>query len=127
MLKECEYFKEMVSKSKDLNKINEKAILGLIKIIFELIGERPDNWELDKVNNKKHWKLNKSRQIMYIQTNKQKAEQFIKFAPVLNESNENTYNKELLRNKLFVVFNKDYQRFLEWLKVEHSDKYNEII
>jgi hypothetical protein len=123
----CNDTKTQVKESKSFDEINEKSINGLVNIVFNLIGERPDNWEMSRVNNKKHWRLNSQRQILYIQNPEQKVDIIIKNAFRMHELNETEeYNHQLLINKLKKDFNNNEIKFLEWYKKHHNEKYIEL-
>jgi len=122
----CQDTRELISKSLDLNDLNEKTILGLFKLIFYLIGDRPDHWDYIKVNKSKHWMLNSHRQIMYYQSNEHKVNLIINNAPSVNHLNDGKYNKKTLIDKLHHDLNSDYGKFLDWYKNEYRDKYYEL-
>ena len=124
MVNICRITQEQISKSENLNDLNENTILCLIKLVFYLLGEIPDHWDLEKVNKPKHWKLNSHRQIMYYQSNEHKVNLIIDNAPPIDQSNE--YNKSYLMEKLHKEFHRDYTKFLDWYIAEHKDKYYEL-
>jgi len=127
LINDCQYIRDKISKSRNLNEINEKTILGLFRLIFLFIGEKPNNWNLDKPYHSSHWTLNKRRQVIYIQSAKQKAELILEKAPNNDDFKEDTFNYHSLHKKLFYDFNGDYQKFIDWIKINHTEKYLEIL
>lgn len=120
----CERIKEDIKKPKSFNQTNHNAILGLFKLIFELIGQSPDNWELSKVNNRKHFELNEYRQLIYIQSDKQKYHYILKLSETFLKGKLPSY-KELV--KVFSLnCNKDFSKFIKWFKSNYSSQYLEI-
>lgn len=126
LLSICRITKEEISEANNLNDLNEKTILGLIKLIFYLIGDRPDHFGLQKVNKPDHWKLNSHRQIMYYQNNEQKVRLIIDQAPQIDEWNDGVYNRNILIVKLNRELKGDHAKFLDWYKDEYPDKYYEF-
>jgi len=122
----CQDTRKRISNSSDLNDLNEKTILGFIKLVFYLIGDRPEHNDLLKVNKPEHWKLNSHRQIMYYQSNEHKVSLIIDRAPAIDQFNDGKYNKNKLLDKLHRDFSGDNRKFLDWFKNEHLDKYNEL-
>lgn len=127
LINDCQYIRYHISNARNLNDINEKTILGLFRLIFLFIGEKPNNWELDKPYHSNHWTLNKRRQVIYIQSAKQKAELILEKAPNNDDFEKDTFNYHSLHKKLFQDFNRDYQKFLDWIKINHTEKYLEIL
>jgi hypothetical protein len=127
LINKCQYIRDKLSKARNLNEINEKTILGLFRLVFLLIGDEPNNWEFDKPYHSNHWTLNKKRQVVYIQTAKQKAELILKKASKYDDLKEDSFNYHSLHNKLFYDLNGDYQRFIDWIKKNYTEKYLEII
>jgi hypothetical protein len=126
LLSICKNTKEEISKVSNLNGLNEKTILGLIKLIFYLLGDRPDHFDLQKVNKSDHWRLNSHRQIMYYQNNEQKVRLIIDQAPQIDEWNDGVYNRNILIAKLHRELSGDHAKFLDWYKDEYPDKYYEF-
>jgi len=124
LIETCKNTRDSIKQSKSFNQINHNTILGLVKLIFELIGKQPDNWNLNKVNNHKHYELNKYRQIVYIQSDKQKYHFILKLS-------ETRFNDKIPSyRELVKVFsrncNSDYSEFIRWFKKNHSEQYLEI-
>lgn len=122
----CKDTKDQISKAKNLNDLNEKTILGLIKLVFYLIGDRPNHWGLQKVNKPDHWKLNSHRQIMYYQSNEHKVNLIIDKSPPIDHINDGKYNRNILIEKLHMELNGNHAKFLDWYKNEYRDKYYEL-
>jgi hypothetical protein len=115
--------KKNIKSEKSLNELNEQIVLGLFKTMFLLIGEIPDNYVLNKLNNASHWRLNNYRQIVYLQTDKQKVKLIINNAPQFESTENQTHNKNYLLNKLNEDFNGNYSRFLDWYIAQYRDNY----
>jgi hypothetical protein len=126
LIKHCTDLREKISGTNDLNELNEKIILGLMNLVFSLIGDRPDHFELKKVNSTNHWKLNKNRQLMYYQSNEHKVNLIIEKAPQIGQFSDEKYNKNFLIRKLQFDFNGNFTTFLDWYKMEHFEHYNEL-
>lgn len=107
---------------KTIDQINEKVILGLIKLVFYLIGERPNHLKMYNTNHSKSWKLNSQRQILYIQSNEQKFKRIIEAAESENYNNSNGYNRNFLFRQLN-TFHRDYCKFIEWHKSEYPNEH----
>lgn len=115
---ECKLLKDNIKNASSIDEINEKTILGLIKLVFYLIGERPNNSHRHNTNNNKYWELNSQRQLLYFQTNKQKFNAIINNAPKEQYSNSKLYNQNLLIQK-FQNLNRNFAKFVAWHQSEY--------
>ena len=127
LINDCQYIRDNISNARNLNEINEKTILGLFRLIFLFIGEKPNNWKFDKPYHSNHWTLNKKRQVVYIQSAKQKAELILEKASKNDDLREDSFNFHSLHKKLFYDFKGDYQKFIDWIKKNYTEKYLEIL
>jgi len=79
----------------------------------------PDNWHKKTINRRDYYKLDKYREIAYIQTSDQKAQL------ILALCNEEPYKNELY-NKFWFDFHKDSQQFVDWFKNVYPKIYMEM-
>lgn len=112
-----------IHSSDDLDELNQKIILGLFKMIMLFIGEIPDNYHLKKLNKTSHYSLNKNRQIVYLQTDEQKVKMIINNATQYDSDDTQSHNEYHLIKKLNEDFRGNYSRFLDWYRMEHTEKY----
>lgn len=120
----CNRTKESIENSKGINQINQNTIIGLVKLIFELIGQYPDNWNLSRLNHKQHYELNKYRQIVYNQTDEQRYYYILRLSETHLRDKIPSYAQ--LINIFSYECNKDYSNFIKWFKKNHSNYYMEI-
>ena len=121
----CEKAKDEIKKSTNINQLNTETIYCLVKIIFYLLGDMPDNWDLKTTNKINHWKLDEYRTLYYTQSQEQKANL------ILNLSMNSAYDNILpeyseLSKKRFYEFNKNDTKFIEWFKETYPTVYMEI-
>lgn len=118
----CYKTKENVEKASNINSINLEVISGLVKIIFILLGQMPNNWFKKIVNRPDSWKLNDFRTIIYTQNYTQKANLIIYL------SDKSAYNEGLPhKNDLNLILYKDFQnnnqKFVDWFKQNYPNNY----
>lgn len=121
----CETAKDEINKSISINQINTDTIRCLVRIIFYLLGDMPDNWNLKITNKLHHWKLDENRTLYYTQSPTQKVNL------ILNISRNSNYNNILpeyseLSKKRFDEFQKNDIKFMEWFKETYPAVYMEI-
>ncbi len=121
----CEKAKDEINRSRNINQINTETIYCLVTIIFYLLGDMPNNWDLKITNKINHWKLDEKRTLHYTQSPTQKANL------ILNLSQNSTYNNILpeyseLSKKRFDEFYKNDTKFMEWFKEIYPTVYMEI-
>ncbi|MDK2801350.1 MAG: hypothetical protein PWQ70_2969 [Clostridiales bacterium] len=113
-----------ISKTKNKDKVNVLAIEYMTKIIFSLQGDIPDNWRRNIVNRDEYWKLNKYRQIVYTQNQKQKVN------IILSLHNKYPYSERFadkleLINKYGELEHNDSE-FIKWFKGKYPELYLEL-
>ncbi len=121
----CSEAKGKITSSKNIDQINQDTIYYLVKLIFNLLGNMPDHWDLKKVNNRKHWDLNEYRSICYTQDSKQKKDLVLKLA---NQTNHDLELPEItvLEDKLYKDFKGNEIKFILWFKEYYPEAYLKI-
>lgn len=114
--------KVKISEKKSINSINQDTITGMSKIIFNLIGKMPDNWERKVINHPNHWRLDRYRTIYYSQTNRQKANLIMELAKH-SDYNFGLPSKQELNHKFYREFKNDEVRFIDWFKKNYPENY----
>ena len=127
LIKICDNIREKISNASDINDLNQETIVGLFNLIFYTLGDRPDHWDLNKVNKGDHWRLNTHRQVMYYQNNERKVRIIIDNAPSIDSYNDQLYNKLILMKKLHQEFGGNHTKFIEWYKENYQELYNKTI
>lgn len=121
----CEIARKEIKNCNDINQINTKTIYCLVNIIFYLMGDMPDNWDLKSTNKINHWKLDNNRTLYYMQTPKQKANLILHLSTKSGYSDILPEYSELFK-KRFYDFNKDDTKFIEWFKKTYTTAYMKI-
>jgi len=98
----------------------------VFQLIFELIGHFPHNWQSRKVHHSRVTDLSIYRTFSYTRTAKQKAKQITDHAYTKTEA-ECTPSFEVLISKLKKEFSDDPHKFLDWLRAEHKQFYDQFI
>lgn len=101
---------------------NTEFVLGLIEVIFNLLGHIPDHyWKSSWPRNKKDFILDHYRTLIYRQDRRQKINVIFRTAEFSEDSDLKRYSRELLRQKLVAL--KSQEKFLEWYRQECPDIY----
>lgn len=117
--------KSKVSASKSINQTNHDTILGFTKIIFNILGRVPYNWEKKNTSKKELWKLNDFRTLGYTQNYTQKANLIIHLSEYV-DYNEGLPPKRDLQKKLYMELNSNDFEFVEWFKECYPKTYLKI-
>lgn len=97
------------------------------KLIFQLIGNVPNRWSQKNVPNRKEfWRLNIHRQIQYVQDPNQKEK--LIFSLLQSKYSERFPNfLDFIERIYWTECNYDFNVFLNWIKMNHSDIYQDLI
>ena len=117
--------KESISQATSNKKVCEEAILGLFKLVFNLIGGIPDNYRRKKLNHPSHWQINKYRQVLYIQDYEHKTNLIFRDARNQANNNQKTDYLTQIQHK-FYNLNGDHQKFMLWFMQAYPDDYERI-
>jgi hypothetical protein len=117
--------KSKISISKTLNQTNHDTILGFVKLIFNILGRFPYNWEKKNTSRAELWKLNEFRTLRYTQNFNQKASLIIHLSEY-TDYNEGLPPKRDLQKKLCIVFKNNEAEFVEWFKKHYPNTYLKI-
>lgn len=122
MLEENHFYLKQIKTAKAIDQINISLIEYLCKTLFLLLGMLPDNFFRKVVNHKEHYRLNRRRQIVYVQNFEQK------FQAILDLTNDSRFSPDLpQREELFrayrTEFKGDHEAFIDWFKYEYTDIY----
>ena len=118
----CSETKVKINSSKQINNVNQDVIIGMTKLIFNLIGQMPDNWDRKVVNHPNHRKLNKHRTIHFSQNNRQKANLIMSLAK-LPGYNNGLPTLEELNQKFYIELANDELKFVTWFKHNFPENY----
>ena len=117
LIKHCDDTMLGIKKTTNINRININIIGFYTKLTFQLLGDLPDNWNNIKTANNSCWKFDKHRKIIYLSNNEQKTfiilDSFKDYAKELSPISEDE-----LWNKLNYEFLNNYNKFIEWFKIE---------
>ena len=118
----CTDTKSKIQANQNINSINHDTILGMSKIIFNLMGKMPDNWDRKVVNHPNHWRIDRHRTINYSQTTRQRANLIMELA------NHPDYSSGLpsiqdLNRKFYIELGNDEVKFIKWFKDNHPHNY----
>ena len=98
------------------------VVIGLIRICMVLMGGRPNHWHLRRVNNQKHFVLDRYRSVSITQSPKQKARLILdKFAFASARNKEMTESFDLEVKPPFAP-----QKIIEWLRENYPEDYLEM-
>jgi len=120
-----EYGINQIKSCKSFEDIDQRMITTLGQLSFQLIGDCPDRWSHENVNNRKeYWELNGQRQIQYIQTPEHKV----------NSIKDIVYRKYKERFGSWIEFldflshdlKNDPEKIIDFIKDNHPDIYEEI-
>ncbi len=101
---------------------NTEFILGLIEVIFNLLGHIPEHyWKPSWPRNKKDFMLDRYRSLTYRQDRRQKINVIFRTAEFSEDSDLRRYSREFLRQRLVAL--KSQEKFLEWYRQDYSDIY----
>ena len=120
-----EQLKSKISASKSINQTNHDTILGFTKIIFNILGRFPYNWDKKNTSKKELWKLNDFRTLGYTQNYTQKANLIIHVSEYANY-NEGLPPKRELQKKLYMELKGNDFEFVEWFKKSYPNVYLKI-
>jgi hypothetical protein len=117
--------KSKISLSNSINQTNHDTILGFTKLIFNLLGRFPYNWDKKNTSRKELWKLNEFRTLGYTQNFTQKANLIIHLSEYSNY-NEGLPPKRELQKKLYMELKNNEVEFVEWFKKCYPNTYLKI-
>lgn len=121
----CDQYEIDLKESKTIDQINLLAIEFLVKSNLMLMGMMPKHFFRNKVNRNEHYRLDRRRKVVYLQSNQQKV------LTIFDLTDDYRYAGKLPEyNRLTSVFNKDYKRdsgkFIDWFKREYPEIYLEV-
>ena len=130
----CKGALKKIKEGKNKDELNIAAIESLTRIVFELMGQMPDNWTPQKLKGSvkcfKSWELDGHRKLTYTQTTHQKV------MLILSSADSGAYTDRLpgqceLHDKFWHSpklggFGGDSNKFIQWFKKEYQDIYLEL-
>lgn len=117
--------KVKVSGSKSINQTNHDTILGMTKIIYNILGRFPYNWDRKNTSRRENWNLREFRTLGYTQNYAQKANLIIHLSDY-SDYNEGLPTKRELQKKLYMELKNDDFEFVEWFKLNYPQAYLKI-
>jgi hypothetical protein len=114
-----------LKKAKNKEILNVLSIEYLVKLVFSLQGNFPNNWNKKSVNLHHNWKLDRFRKVTYMQTNENKVNAIFDYFGNPQNSEEREKVHELFR-KRDIDFKGNAFEFVEWFKKEYTDIYLQI-
>lgn len=117
--------KSSISTSKTLNQTNQDVILFFTKIIFNILGRLPYNWDKKNTSRKEYWKLDNFRTLGYTQNYSQKANLILHLSDY-SEYNEGMPSKRELQQKLYLELKNNELEFINWFKQNYPNSYLKI-
>jgi hypothetical protein len=120
--------KERLRNLKTFDSLDNSFICTQTELIFQLIGNNPSRFFQKNVPNRKDkWRLNRNRQIQYVQTNEQKLNQIYS----LIQSKYKDRFPNFIDDFYYKIFvdecKEDLGNLSNWLKINHSDIHSQII
>ncbi|MBP0905165.1 hypothetical protein ACFSKN_17735 [Mariniflexile gromovii] len=120
--------KKRLSSSKTFESLDNSLICTQTELIFQLIGNNPErNFEKNVPNRKDKWKLNRHRQIQYIQTNEQKLNQIFNLIQSRYSDRFPKFIDDFFNKVYLDECQSDFGNLIRWIKISHPDIYLEII
>ncbi len=116
---------EKIRQCKTKDEVNILAIEYLTRIIFELMGKMPNNWDKRIVNRLEYWKLDEFRKLGYTQTERQKLNLILSL-PNRDQYSDRFSDKSELFYKYRVNFRSNNNKFIKWFKEKYKDIYVEL-
>lgn len=116
---------EQIRQCKTKDEVNILALEYLTRIIFELMGKMPNNWDKKIVNRMEYWKLDEFRKLAYTQTERQKLNLILSL-PNRDQYSDRFSDKSELFYKYRVNFRSNNNRFIKWFKEKYKDIYVEL-
>ncbi len=120
LISRCDFGMRKLRESKYKDELDANMIESLIRIVFLLLGEMPENARRRSTSNPKCWKLDRARKITYVQTLQQKTWLILHLA---RKKCEKAPDYDELWEKLCVEYRGDHRRFIKWYKDTYPDKY----
>ena len=120
----CKTSKSSINSAHNISHLNLISFEYLTKIVFQLMGQMPNNWEKGSTSHPKSWTLAKYRSIVSTATYEQKANLIID-ATYRSKFNQIPKRTELLK-LLNIKFKNNYQSFVEWFREEYPVTYSQI-
>lgn len=117
--------KVRIARSNSINQTSHDMILYLTKIIFNILGRVPENWDKKNTSRKELWKLSDFRTLGYTQNYTQKANLIIYLSDYSNY-NEGLPPKRDLQRKLYMELKCNDFEFVEWFKLKYPQNYLKI-
>lgn len=117
--------KTKVSRSASIEQTNHDTILALTKIVFNILGRLPYNWDRKNTSRREIWELNDFRTIGYTQNYAQKANLIIHLSEY-SDYNEGLPPKRELQRKLYMDLKGNHIEFIEWFKENYPSSYLKI-
>jgi hypothetical protein len=126
LLDRIEILEKEVRESGSVEELGQSVVLRMFQLVFLLVGDTPNNWDLKKKTHKTHFSLKKHRGIHYSQSLEQKFNSIIDNAPS-NQFSEMKYSKQMLLNSFTTEHNRDFKRFLDWHKKSFPETHLTVI
>ncbi|WP_228236463.1 hypothetical protein [Allomuricauda sp. M10] len=120
--------KERLKTLSTFDSVDNSFITTQTELIFQLIGNNPTrNFEKNVPNRKNKWKLNGHRQIQYTQTNEQKLNQIYSLVQSKYRDRFPNFIDDFFHKIYMDECQSDFRNLMNWIKMNHSDIYSEII
>lgn len=120
----CKVAKSFIKQSHSISHLNLISIEYLTKIVFQLMGQFPNNWGKGSTSNPQSWSLSKYRTIISTHTYEQKANIIID-AAYRSKFNQLPKRNELLK-LLNMKFKNKYKLFVEWFREKYPEVYIQL-
>jgi hypothetical protein len=126
MIERCDSAIGAIQHAKSKDELIGDTLSAAFQLIFELIGHFPHNWASRKAHHSRITDLSAYRTFNYARTARQKAKQITDYAYTKKEG-ECHPDFEVLISKLKKDFSDDPHKFLDWLRAEHRQLYDQFI
>ena len=124
LLQICDLTRRDVKEANGIDAINMGLIEGLTKLVFELLGDMPNNSDMKVVNKPNHFLVRSKRTLLYHQSPEQKVD------VILSLANDHHYKSHVpsyieLRDKLWFEY-AGAGEFINWFKSRYPDVYADV-
>jgi hypothetical protein len=112
----CEHAIADIREAKSVDELNADTIRHLLRIIFMLLGDMPNNWHARQTSHRNVWTLDRFRKIGYLRTIRHRANKLIEMAEGRPRS-----------EKLPTAMHRDSpEGFIEWYRKNRPDLYEKV-
>ncbi len=123
LLKLCEMLDKELESSKTTAQMNVITIEKLVKLIFYLLGNLPENWNMKSPYADRFWELDGHRRLLYVQSDEQKSYLLLNLIDIKKLFKIDLEDYDDLHEIFYTKFKSKAAEFIVWFKNTYPEIY----